>query len=102
MKYDFSHLMFVQFIASGFDIATPLPEFRNGTCLHLVSSFGNITMAYLVLSRAASLDYLNIVDAEMRTAIMCAVVGGKDDILKLLVQCGADVTVKVSYRKLNE
>lgn len=83
------------FAASGFDIATPLPEFRNGTSLHLVSSFGDVTMAYLVLSRATSLEFLNVVDAEMRTAIMCAVVGGKNDILKLLVQCGADVTVKV-------
>lgn len=53
-------------------------------------------MTYLALSRATSLEFLNIVDAEMRTAIMCAVVGGKNDILKLLVQCGADVTVKVN------
>lgn len=83
------------FAASGYDVATPLPEFRNGTCLHLVSSFGDLTMAYLVLSRAQSLEFLNITDAEMRTAIMCAVVGGKNDILRLLVQFGADVTVKV-------
>lgn len=62
----------------------------------MVSSFGDVTMAYIVLSRATSLDFLNIVDAEMRTAIMCAVVGGKNDILKLLVQFGADVTVKVN------
>lgn len=53
-------------------------------------------MTYLALSRATSLEFLNIVDAEMRTAIMCAVVGGKNEILKLLVQCGADVTVKVN------
>lgn len=52
-------------------------------------------MTYLALSRATSLDFLNIVDTELRTAIMCAVVAGKNDILKLLVQCGADVTVKV-------
>lgn len=84
------------FIASGFDITTPLPEFRNGTCLHLVSNFGDVTMTYLTLSRATSIEFLDIVDAEMRTAIMCAVVGDKNDILKLLVQCGADVTVKVS------
>ncbi|KAG4069648.1 hypothetical protein HA402_014671 [Bradysia odoriphaga] len=83
-----------EIIVSGFDIATPLPEFRNGTSLHLVSSFGDVTMAYLVLSRATSLEFLNVVDSEMRTAIMCAVVGGKNEILKLLVQFGADVTVK--------
>lgn len=52
-------------------------------------------MAYLALSRATSLEFLNILDGEMRTAIMCAVVGDKNDILKLLVQCGADVTIKV-------
>ncbi|KAJ6633813.1 Histone-lysine N-methyltransferase EHMT1 [Pseudolycoriella hygida] len=83
-----------EIIAGGFDITTPLPEFRNGTCLHLVSSFGDVTMTYLVLSRATSLEFLNALDSEMRTAIMCAVVGGQNDILKLLIQCGADVTVK--------
>lgn len=93
-KIDFFFQFFHSYTASGFDIGTPLPEFRNGTCLHLVSSFGDLTMAYLVLSRATSLNFLNIVDAELRTAIMCAVVGGKNDILKLLVQFGADVTAK--------
>lgn len=33
-------------------------------------------------------------DKERRTAVMCAVVGRKNDILKVLVQFGADVTLK--------
>lgn len=81
-------------IASGFNLLTPFKDFHNGTCLHLVSNFGTITMAYLILCRANSEDFINLRDKEMRTAAMCAVVGGKNDILKLLCLCGADVTIK--------
>lgn len=88
--------------ASGFDITTPLAEFHNGTCLHLVSHFGSISMTYLILSRAPSVDFINVMDRELRSAIMCAVVGQKNDILKLLVQCGGDVTLKVSPVKINK
>lgn len=85
----------VLFTASGFDITTPIKEFHNGTCLHLVSNFGSITMAHLIMSRVSSIDFFNLLDKELRTAVMCAIVGGKNDILKLLVQCGADLTIKV-------
>lgn len=84
-----------EIIASGFDISTPIKEFYNGTCLHLVSNFGSVRMTHLILSRVASIDFLNLLDQNLRTAIMCAICGSKNDILKLLVQCGADVTVKV-------
>lgn len=84
-----------EIVASGFDISTPIKEFYNGTCLHLVSNFGSIRMTQLILSRVASIDFLNLLDQNLRTAIMCAIFGNKNDILKLLVQCGADVTVKV-------
>lgn len=85
-----------RFAASGFDITMPLKEFNNGTCLHLVSNFGSLTMTYLILSRATSTTFINRLDKAMRTATMCSVVGGKNDILKLLIQCGADMTIKVS------
>lgn len=85
-----------EIVASGFDISTPIKEFYNGTCLHLVSNFGSIRMTQLILSRVASIDFLNLLDQNLRTAIMCAICGNKNDILKLLVQCGADVTIKVS------
>lgn len=84
-----------EIIASGFDISTPIKEFYNGTVLHLVSNFGSTKMTHLILSRVASIDFLNLLDQNLRTAIMCAVCGNKNDILKLLVQCGADVTIKV-------
>lgn len=90
-----------EIIASGFDISTPIKEFYNGTCLHLVSNFGSIRMTQLILSRVASIDFLNLLDQNLRTAIMCAIFGNKNDILKLLVQCGADVTVKVSENPTN-
>lgn len=85
-----------EIIASGFDISTLIKEFYNGTCLHLVANFGSVKMTHLILSRVASIDFLNMLDQNMRTAIMCAIDGNKNDILKLLVQCGADVTVRVS------
>lgn len=53
-----------------------------------------MTMAYLILSRSASVDFLNVVDRQMRSALMCAVVGNRNDVLRLLVQCSADVTLK--------
>ena len=33
-------------------------------------------------------------DKQLRTATMCAVAGGRTEIVKLLVQCGCDVTIK--------
>uniref|UniRef100_A0A182JHQ4 Histone-lysine N-methyltransferase n=1 Tax=Anopheles atroparvus TaxID=41427 RepID=A0A182JHQ4_ANOAO len=83
-----------EIIISGFDIETRFRDFHDGTCLHLVSNFGSIGMAYLIICRAQSVDFLNILDRELRTALMCAVLGEKSDIIKLLLDCGADVTVK--------
>lgn len=87
-----------EIIASGFDITTPIKEFYNGTCLHLVANFGSVKMAQLIISRLASLDFFNVLDQNLRTAIMCAIYGDKNDILKLLVQCGADITIRVSRK----
>lgn len=84
-----------EIIASGFDISTPIKEFYNGTCLHLVSNFGSVKMTYLILSRVGSIDFLNLLDQNLRTAIMCAICGNKNEILKLLVQCGADISIRV-------
>lgn len=52
-------------------------------------------MAYLILSRVSSVEFINRLDKELRSAVMCSVVGGKNDILKLLLQCSADMTLKV-------
>ncbi|XP_063703297.1 histone-lysine N-methyltransferase EHMT2 [Culicoides brevitarsis] len=83
-----------EIIASGFELTKPFKEFQNGTCLHLVSNFGNVTILYMVLCRIASKDFINVLDKERRTAVMCAVVGRKNEILKVLVQFGADLTLK--------
>lgn len=80
-----------EIIASGFDVSAPFKEFHHGTCLHLIAHFGSLNMMYLILSRVASVDFINAQDKELRTAAMCAVVGQKHEILRLLVQCGADV-----------
>lgn len=42
------------------------------------------------------MEFLNLTDKKHRTAIMCAILGSKIDILKVLIQCGADITLKVS------
>lgn len=83
-----------EIIASGFDVSAPSKEFHHGTCLHLIAHFGSLNMLYLILSRVASVDFINAQDKELRTAAMCAVVGEKHEILRLLVQCGADVARK--------
>lgn len=53
-------------------------------------------MTYLILSRAPPQhdDFLNRRDRELRTALMCAVLGAKNDTIRMLVQCGADVTAR--------
>lgn len=56
----------------------------------------------MVLCRIASTDFVNVLDKDRRTAIMCAVMGRKNDILKVLVQFGADVTLKVTFLTLNQ
>uniref|UniRef100_A0A182P5T6 Histone-lysine N-methyltransferase n=1 Tax=Anopheles epiroticus TaxID=199890 RepID=A0A182P5T6_9DIPT len=86
-----------EIITSGFDIETRFREFHHGTCLHVVCSFGTPAMAYLVMCRARSVDYLNILDRELHTAVMRAVVGSKGDIVKLLLDSGADATLKGPY-----
>ncbi|XP_058055597.1 uncharacterized protein LOC131207007 [Anopheles bellator] len=83
-----------EIISSGFDIETRFSEIHGGNCLHLVAHFGTMTIAYMIISRASSPDYLNIVDNELRTAMMCALLGSKHEIIKLLLDCGADATVK--------
>jgi [histone H3]-lysine9 N-trimethyltransferase EHMT len=83
-----------EIVSSGFNLMTPLRDFHNGTCMHLISNFGTLTMAYLIMSRANSHDFVNLMDKEMRTPIMYSVAGKKHDILKMLCMCGADVTLK--------
>ncbi|ETN58496.1 hypothetical protein AND_009901 [Anopheles darlingi] len=83
-----------EIIASGFDIETRFADIHGGTCLHLVAHYGTITSAYLIISRARSVDYLNIADNVLRTAMMCALEQKKFEIIKLLLDCGADATVK--------
>ncbi|XP_017048163.2 LOW QUALITY PROTEIN: histone-lysine N-methyltransferase EHMT2 [Drosophila ficusphila] len=84
-----------EILASDFNVLTPIREYLNGTCLHLVAHQGTLQMAYLLLCKGAiSQDFVNIVDSELRTALMCAVMNEKCDMLNLFLQCGADVAIK--------
>lgn len=51
-------------------------------------------MSYLILCRSPSVEFLNNRDRELRSALMCAVLGAKNDIIRMLVQCGSDVTLR--------
>lgn len=83
--------------AADYNVMTRMREFLNGTCLHLVAHSGTLQMAYLLLCKGASYQgFVNIVDSELRTALMCAVMNDKCDVINLLLQCGADVAIKVS------
>lgn len=70
-------------------------EFLNGTCLHLVALSGTLPMAFLLLCKGYAKEFINMLDRELRTASMCAVLGDKCDILNLFIQCGADLAIKV-------
>ncbi|XP_052889083.1 uncharacterized protein LOC128297479 [Anopheles moucheti] len=102
---DFSHAVCTkkddalvsEIITSGFDIETRFREFHHGTCLHVVCNYGTLAMVYLIMCRARSVDYLNIADRALRTAVMWAAMGSKCDIVKLLLDSGADVTLKGPY-----
>lgn len=84
-------------LAADYNVLTRMREFLNGTCLHLVAHSGTLQMAYLLLCKgASSQDFVNIVDSELRTALMCAVMNEKCDMLNLFLQCGADVAIKVN------
>ncbi|XP_030382047.1 uncharacterized protein LOC115629669 isoform X2 [Scaptodrosophila lebanonensis] len=84
-----------EILAADYNVLTRMREFQNGTCLHLVAHSGTLQMAYLLLCKgASSQDFINIVDNDLRTATMCAVMNDKCDILNLFVQCGADVSIK--------
>jgi [histone H3]-lysine9 N-trimethyltransferase EHMT len=58
-----------EIVSSGYNLMTPLKDFHNGTCLHLISNFGTLTMAYLILSRANSHTFVNSMDKEMRVEL---------------------------------
>ncbi|XP_034480218.1 platelet binding protein GspB [Drosophila innubila] len=84
-----------EILAADYNVLTRMREFLNGTCLHLVAHSGTLQMAYLLLCKGASSeDFVNIVDSELRTALMCAVTNDKCDMLNLFLQCGADVAIK--------
>uniref|UniRef100_A0A1A9X5N0 Histone-lysine N-methyltransferase n=1 Tax=Glossina brevipalpis TaxID=37001 RepID=A0A1A9X5N0_9MUSC len=83
-----------EILASNYDVATPMREFFNGTCLHLVAHFGTLQMAYLLLCKAATPDVINILDRELRTAVMCAVKEEKCDLVNLFTQSRADLAIK--------
>ncbi|XP_053951467.1 serine-rich adhesin for platelets [Anastrepha ludens] len=83
-----------EILASDFDVKTRMREFLNGTCLHLVALSGTLPMAFLLLCKGYAKEFVNMLDRELRTAAMCAVLGDKCDILNLFIQCGADLAIK--------
>ncbi|XP_036339174.1 uncharacterized protein LOC118748683 [Rhagoletis pomonella] len=83
-----------EILASDFDVKTRMREFLNGTCLHLVALSGTLPMAFLLLCKGYAKEFVNMLDRELRTASMCAVLGDKCEILNLFIQCGADLAIK--------
>lgn len=71
-------------------------EFYHGTCLHLVAHYGTIQMTYLLLSQGVGTDFVNMMDRELRTALMCAVKEEKCNIVNLFLQNRADLSLRVS------
>ncbi|XP_075159350.1 histone-lysine N-methyltransferase G9a [Haematobia irritans] len=83
-----------EILVSKYDVTTCMRECFNGTCLHLVATSGTLQMAYLLLCNGIGSDFINRMDNELRTAIMCAVNEGKYDIVNLFIQQRADLAIK--------
>ncbi|XP_061387552.1 homeobox protein 5 [Musca vetustissima] len=83
-----------EILVSKYDVTSSMRECYNGTCLHLVATFGTLQMAYLLLCKGSGGDFINKMDQEMRTAVMCAVNEGKYDIVNLFIQHRADLAIR--------
>ncbi|KAI8116792.1 Histone-lysine N-methyltransferase EHMT1 [Lucilia cuprina] len=83
-----------EILASNYDVTTCMREFYHGTCLHLVAHYGTIQMAYLLLCQGVGSDFINMMDRELRTAIMCAVKEEKCNIVNLFLQNRADLALR--------
>ncbi|KAM7349030.1 histone-lysine N-methyltransferase G9a [Cochliomyia hominivorax] len=83
-----------EILASNYDVTTCMREFYHGTCLHLVAHYGTIQMAYLLLSQGVGTDFVNMMDRELRTAIMCAVKEEKCNLVNLFIQNRADLSLR--------
>ncbi|XP_019893462.2 probable serine/threonine-protein kinase DDB_G0282963 [Musca domestica] len=83
-----------EILVSKYDISSCMRECCMGTCLHLVATFGTLQMAYLLLCKGIGSDFINKMDQEMRTAVMCAVNEGKYDIVNLFIQHRADLAIR--------
>ncbi|XP_059623018.1 histone-lysine N-methyltransferase EHMT1 isoform X2 [Phlebotomus argentipes] len=83
-----------EFIVKGFDFTAPSQEFGFGSCLHFVAFHGSVEVAQLILCRFSAPEFIDMLDKEFQTAVICAVNGNKTDILVLLLQYGAKITQK--------
>ncbi|XP_066245089.1 histone-lysine N-methyltransferase EHMT1 isoform X1 [Euwallacea similis] len=73
------------------NVNAPLEEYNNGTLLHLAVLKGNLDIIYLLIMSKIDLDSLN---NDQNSPLMCAISEGRNDIVKHLVQAGAEVSLK--------
>ncbi|CAG9760116.1 unnamed protein product [Ceutorhynchus assimilis] len=68
-----------------------LPEYCNGTLLHLAASTGNVQIAYLLILNQIDINVLN---SAQNSALMVAIKAEKNEMIQYLVHAGADLTLK--------
>ncbi|KAF2905274.1 hypothetical protein ILUMI_00894 [Ignelater luminosus] len=70
---------------------TPLEDFDGGTVLHYAALNGMLSIIHMLVVAGAELDVL---DKEQNTALVCAILAFKNNIVKYLIKAGASITLK--------
>jgi len=81
----------LQMLSLGYSPNQKFTEAENGNPLHVAAAEGHVLTTHILVQAGATLDVL---DDEQNTALMIASQEGKFDIVRYLLQAGADLTWK--------
>ena len=81
----------MQMLSLGYSPNQKFTEAENGNPLHVAAAEGHVLTTHILVQAGATLDDL---DDEQNTALMIASQEGKSDIVRYLLQAGADLTLK--------
>ena len=81
----------LQMLSLGYSPNQKFPEAENGNPLHVAAAEGHVLSTHILVQAGAVLDVL---DDEQNTALMIASQEGKSDVVRYLLQSGAELTWK--------
>ena len=85
------NIKLLQMLSLGYSPNQKFAEAENGNPLHVAAAEGHVLTTHILVQAGATLDVL---DDEQNTALMIASQEGKSDIVRYLLQAGADLTWK--------